>query len=194
MTVIALVQHKGGAGKTTATLGLALVARESGKRCAVVDLDPQRLATRIVEQHELGLPCTSKFDPARPPEADLIWIDTPGLQVHETAIALAAADVIVVPLRASMLDWYGSSHVLQALAHREKPAIWLPSQIDARRSSDRELVASLQDAMKGTTIPRWPILPGIKSLASVAVLLQGDLRCTAADNFRENYKKLKRYL
>lgn len=194
MQTIALVQHKGGVGKTTAVLGLSLVAREAGQRCAVVDLDPQKIATRVIEKYGLDLPCVSTFDPRKPPDADLVWIDTPGLQVHETAVALMHANVIVVPLRASMLDWFGTSHVLQALARRDKPAIWLPSQIDTRRASDRELVDTLKSAMDNQTIPRWPILPGIRALASVAAVVAGDLRGAAAENFRENWKKLRRYL
>lgn len=195
MTVVSLVQHKGGVGKTTATLGLALVAREAGKRVLVVDLDPQRSAAHQIAEAELPLDVVCTWDRQRLPRGyDVIWVDTPGLQAATTGLALDLSDVVIVPLRASMLDWRGSQAVVEALALRGTRALWLPSQIDSRRANDRLLGDSLRDAMRGAKIPEWPVLPGIRSLASIAQLLGGDLKCSAADDFRSNYSKLKRYL
>ncbi len=45
MTTVALLNQKGGVGKTTVTLGLASAAQAAGERVLVVDLDPQASAT-----------------------------------------------------------------------------------------------------------------------------------------------------
>ena len=45
MPIVAVVNQKGGVGKTTVTLGLASAAANRGKRVLVVDLDPQANAT-----------------------------------------------------------------------------------------------------------------------------------------------------
>jgi chromosome partitioning protein len=45
MQVLAVVNQKGGVGKTTVTLGLAAAASLAGRRVLVVDLDPQANAT-----------------------------------------------------------------------------------------------------------------------------------------------------
>lgn len=45
---VAIVNQKGGVGKTTCTLGLASAAREAGRRVLVVDLDPQASSTWIL--------------------------------------------------------------------------------------------------------------------------------------------------
>jgi chromosome partitioning protein len=45
MTVTAVVNQKGGVGKTTVTLGLAAAGAARGRRVLVVDLDPQANAT-----------------------------------------------------------------------------------------------------------------------------------------------------
>ncbi len=43
MDVIAIIAQKGGTGKTTLTLALAVAAQRTGKVTAVIDLDPQNL-------------------------------------------------------------------------------------------------------------------------------------------------------
>ena len=46
--VVALLNQKGGVGKTTVTLGLASALARAGKRVLVVDLDPQASATWVL--------------------------------------------------------------------------------------------------------------------------------------------------
>jgi cellulose biosynthesis protein BcsQ len=46
--IVALLNQKGGVGKTTVTLGLASAARATGARVLVVDLDPQGSSTFIL--------------------------------------------------------------------------------------------------------------------------------------------------
>ncbi len=46
--VVAIVNQKGGVGKTTVTLGLASAAMARGHRCLVVDLDPQGASTWVL--------------------------------------------------------------------------------------------------------------------------------------------------
>lgn len=44
-TVAAVLNQKGGVGKTTVTLGLAAASQRAGDRCLVIDLDPQGSAS-----------------------------------------------------------------------------------------------------------------------------------------------------
>lgn len=48
--VVAIMNQKGGVGKTTVTMALALAAREAGFRVCVLDLDPQASAALWVRQ------------------------------------------------------------------------------------------------------------------------------------------------
>ncbi|MCH7788278.1 MAG: ParA family protein [Acidobacteria bacterium] len=45
MPTLALINQKGGVGKTTVTLGLASIAQSRGNACCVIDIDPQANAT-----------------------------------------------------------------------------------------------------------------------------------------------------
>lgn len=54
--IIAVVNRKGGAGKTVTTLHLAGVLADRGLRLLLCDLDPQASLTRILLPHELDSP------------------------------------------------------------------------------------------------------------------------------------------
>ena len=47
-SIVALLNQKGGVGKTTVTLGLASAAAEAGHRVLVVDIDPQASSTWVL--------------------------------------------------------------------------------------------------------------------------------------------------
>lgn len=87
MRVIAVVNQKGGAGKSTTVMSLAAIAAENS-RVLVVDIDPQQTATDWSGRAEdNGQPhafeVVSESDPeilARVREADfdMVFVDTPG--------------------------------------------------------------------------------------------------------------------
>jgi chromosome partitioning protein len=117
MRVWSIVNQKGGSGKTTLALHLAIAAAKDLK-VLVIDLDPQESAERwhAIRQRTTG----TKDDPsiaagpyqklpdmlktARKLGADLVLIDTPPKLDRAIAPALAAATLVLVPLKSSILD------------------------------------------------------------------------------------------
>lgn len=184
MPVITFAQQKGGTGKTTACLGLALACKLERPKADVhvVDLDRQQSASTWIKQHDLPLVARQSWEGLRGTE--LVFCDTPGLEPVTTAEGLRRADLVVVPLRASMLDWQVSLMTIRAVLGAKKAAAWLPSQQDPRRAADRKLATeTLPGAAAQKAIPDWPVLPGIRSLASVPEFLGGVSDVRAAEDF-----------
>lgn len=56
MHIITLAAQKGGVGKTTLAVNLAVAAQAAGIKTALFDLDPQESATAWSERREAELP------------------------------------------------------------------------------------------------------------------------------------------
>ena len=113
MQVVALLSQKGGAGKTTLALALAVAAQQAGRDTAVVDLDPQASAAKWGDRRGDRPPVVISAQATRLPQvltaaenggADLVVLDTPPRADNVALAAAQAADLVLVPCRASVLD------------------------------------------------------------------------------------------
>jgi chromosome partitioning protein len=114
MQTIALIAQKGGTGKTTMALSLAVAAVQGGRTVAVIDLDPQasagnwadrramKDAPAVVSAHVPRL--QSVIDTARQNGVDLLIIDTPGKSEQAALAAAKAADLVLIPCRPQIYD------------------------------------------------------------------------------------------
>jgi chromosome partitioning protein len=105
MDVIAVIAQKGGTGKTTLTLALAVAAQLAGKVTAIVDLDPQASASNWSDRREMDSPVVVSAQPARLPHvltsaeasgAALVLIDTPPRAEQAALAAAKAAHLILI--------------------------------------------------------------------------------------------------
>jgi len=85
--VIAVVNQKGGVGKTATTLGLASAVAHSGRRCLVVDLDPQANATA-----SLNVDMSKGFT-----TDDVLAADADGCAIDAVAETTWGAGVLAIP-------------------------------------------------------------------------------------------------
>src|SRR3954454_24049208 len=107
MYIIAVVAEKGGVGKTTIALDLAVTATRKGRSAAVIDVDPQATASKwtdrrgseypwVVPTHAARIAAT--IDKAQGQGIDFIVIDTPPHSATDAAEAARRADVVIVPI------------------------------------------------------------------------------------------------
>ena len=113
MQIITLAAQKGGVGKTTLAVNLAVAAQAAGIRTALFDLDPQESATAWSERREAELPHVEPISARRLDQAidaaeangfALTIIDTPPAAGAEAAAAAQRADLVVIPCRPSLID------------------------------------------------------------------------------------------
>lgn len=109
----AVITQKGGSGKTTIALHLAIVAESKGQRAAIVDIDPQRSATRwaMIRGNQapqvIGVMAADLHKALASLERakfDLAIIDTSPRADRDSIEVSRAADLIIVPVRPSILD------------------------------------------------------------------------------------------
>ena len=134
--VIAVVQQKGGSGKTTLAVNLAVSCLRRGLTVALLDTDPQGSLGRwfMARRERLGeagmeFSTSSAWGVSYECEklkrsADIVIVDTPPKVDADLRPALRAADLILVPVASSHVDLWATEGVLD-LAARERKSAWL---------------------------------------------------------------------
>lgn len=113
MQTLAMIAQKGGTGKTTLALSLAVAAEAAGWSVLVIDLDPQASACKWSDRRTRETPSVMDAQAARLAAAlakadqagiDLAIVDTPARVEQAAAEAAKAADLILIPCKPSILD------------------------------------------------------------------------------------------
>jgi len=111
--IITLAAQKGGVGKTTLAVNLAVAAQAVGVKTALFDLDQQESATAWSERREAELPHVEPISARRLGQAidaaeangfALTIIDTPPAAGAEAAAAAQRANLVLIPCRPSLID------------------------------------------------------------------------------------------
>lgn len=197
--IIAVVNQKGGAGKTTLAMLLAGSLADAGHRVLVADADPQNTARHWAGMGA-GFPAevedfsdhAGKLHKAlrkRCEDYDYIVIDSPpAAAAPVTQSALRVADLALVPVIPSPLDLWASLRIREAItqARERNPALLarlVVNQAQPNTLLAREVLGMLPEfgipllaaSLKGRTVYRQcaalgSSLAGLGSRAGVAAL------------------------
>lgn len=96
--ILAVVNQKGGVGKTTSTVNLASALGLSGKKVLLVDLDPQGNATSGLGQRKQGVSVYDLLIGEASSENAVIHTTFQNLDLIPSAIQLAGAEVELIEL------------------------------------------------------------------------------------------------
>jgi chromosome partitioning protein len=158
--VIAVVQRKGGVGKTTIAISLAGDFYRRGFAVQVIDADPQRSAAEWAAPGQLPfavaeLPleiggAAGWAQMIRSLPDTITIIDTPP---HEYAVGAAAAvsDVMLLPCTPSGLDLSATEQAIAAIAFArgkrgaQVPALLVPNRVDMRTLEGQQIMEALDE-------------------------------------------------
>lgn len=113
--IILVGSNKGGCGKSTTVINLAVAFAKEGKEVLIMDADRQSTASRWGNDREYAniqpyIQVLQKYDNLQPSLAqikhkyDVILVDVAGRNSREMLSAMLAADLLVCPLQCSQPD------------------------------------------------------------------------------------------
>lgn len=164
MKTIALVTQKGGTGKSSLAVSLAVAAQEAGQNTYIIDLDPQATTKNWYERREVEWPPVAAIEASKVPVAlttlagqghDLVVIDTAGVDTPAAVSAMQAADLCLIPARPSIADIEATRATVATLTKLGKKFAFVLNQCPPGRSmrtSDAYRVLNLGGVVASATI------------------------------------------
>jgi chromosome partitioning protein len=158
MEIWAVLSQKGGAGKTTIALHLAVAAMHAGRTALVVDLDPQQSAVKWANVRGQEAP---KVVPAIMPDlnrvladagkrSDLVIIDTSPRADRDCIEVCRKADLVILPVRPSLWDVVAleeTIHLIDLAGQTAKNVIVLNAVATRTTEGEEAAVLLSQDSM-----------------------------------------------
>ena len=163
MRTIALISQKGGSGKTTLSIAIAVSAERAGIPSVLVDLDPQASAGQWSDLREAETPVVSCAPPARLPTvlraaggagAGLVVVDTAPHAADAALAAARASDFVLIPCRPATADLLAIGASIDLARIAGKPAAVV---INAAPVAN-PLTSQARDAVAGYGMMACPVV------------------------------------
>lgn len=141
MKAITFVTQKGGSGKSTLCISLAVAAQETGRSVCILEMDRQATVSDWAEHRRQDTPEVAQIDATqlddimtrlRDSDFDYVFIDTPGVDSPGSLAAIRAADLCVIPCRPTPADLRAFKPTLAAIYRLEKKFAFVLNQTPPR--------------------------------------------------------------
>ena len=142
MITIAVVNTKGGVGKTTLSAALAVRASQDSKRVAMVDLDPQRSLVDWWKRRGGSQDSPTIFEGVDTADEaierlsmdgwDFVFIDGPPAFLAVVQETIQAADFVLIPIKASMLDLTATQDAIVLAKEADAEFMCVLNDVDSR--------------------------------------------------------------
>jgi chromosome partitioning protein len=151
---IAVISQKGGSGKTTFALNLAVAAAQDGKRVLIVDLDPQASVTKWYEAREDK--ASLIVQPTHPAALDALkrmaagqgvdWmiIDTAAGTDSNAAKAVEVSDLVLITCRPTVMDLRAIQNPIRLCRYSDITPRIVLTQIEPQGTVEEEAREQLQ--------------------------------------------------
>lgn len=179
MKIISVFSQKGGSGKTTICVHFAVAAVLAGQRVAILDLDPQNSALAWYKTRGEGtkpvvvsIPdseLSKAIQGAKADGFDLVLIDSPPHAAPVAARIVAAADLVIIPVRPSPIDIAALPATVQLIG--DKMAAFVLSAAPYRApeiEETRELLKQYGRPVFGPITDRRPFFRAVTAGKSVS--------------------------
>jgi chromosome partitioning protein len=204
MRSIAFLSQKGGSGKTTLAVHIAVVAEAARERVLLLDTDPQGSASAWAQVRTAERPLVEKatvsslariLERTQPAHVTLAVIDTAPHATPGVDTIAATADFLLIPCRPTAFDLAAIAASVQVAKAAAKPAAFVLNACDARAPE----VAEAHDVLTSHALPVAPVPIGhrrafSRAIASGRAVTEFEANGKAAEEITQLWKWIRQQI
>lgn len=167
MRAVAVIGRKGGSGKTTVAVHLAIGLERRGRRTVLADTDPQRSSMEVLRARVDTCPTPVASSGAKlfalktaliREGVQSLVIDTPAVLEEEVAHAVVLSDLALLVVRPTFLDLAAAVRTSEIIRRLRKPGLVVLNQAPTSRDNvEPALVVRSLDALRMLRLPVAPV-------------------------------------
>lgn len=197
MKILAIACRKGGSGKTTVAVNLAVAATQAGLGVAIVDLDDQATATDWWNAREAESPALLETSlrelPAKLAQLaaaglDLVVIDTPPTANAAIREVIRLADFVLIPVQPSPNDIRALVQTLDIVNEEEKRFAFCITRSKSTSKTTSKTIAALSEFGQVAPVPISDRVAFADLMATGQTVLEVSKKSDGAHEVRELFE------